>query len=45
MHIYLECRQPLANKNRFYAMHVTKTLFGEWAVIREWGRNGAGRMV
>jgi predicted DNA-binding WGR domain protein len=38
---YLECRDSLRNKQRFYAIHVTKTIFGEWAVIKEWGRIGS----
>lgn len=40
-HAYLECRNPDANKFRFYAIHVTKTIFGDWAIIREWGRIGS----
>ncbi len=27
--------------NRFYKMIITRTLFGEWALIREWGRIGS----
>jgi predicted DNA-binding WGR domain protein len=27
--------------NRFYVVDVTPTLFGEWAVVREWGRRGS----
>jgi predicted DNA-binding WGR domain protein len=27
--------------NRFYVVDVTPTLFGEWAVLREWGRRGS----
>jgi predicted DNA-binding WGR domain protein len=36
-----------ANKNmaRFYKIDVQLTLFGEWAVIREWGRIGSGGTV
>jgi predicted DNA-binding WGR domain protein len=31
---------------RFYTMTVQPTLFGEWALQREWGRIGsAGRLV
>ena len=31
---------------RFYAMTLQQTLFGEWALQREWGRIGsAGRLV
>ena len=38
---YLECRDSLHNKRRFYAIHITQTIFGEWAVIKEWGRIGS----
>jgi predicted DNA-binding WGR domain protein len=27
--------------NRFYIVAVTSTLFGEWVVLREWGRRGS----
>jgi predicted DNA-binding WGR domain protein len=27
--------------HRFYAMHLAPTLFGEWAVVTEWGRIGS----
>ncbi|MEM1364057.1 MAG: WGR domain-containing protein, partial [Pseudomonadota bacterium] len=30
------------NKRRFYALSVQRTLFGEWALVREWGRIGVG---
>ncbi len=29
------------NKHRYYAMTAIPTLFGEWAVMREWGRIGS----
>jgi predicted DNA-binding WGR domain protein len=29
------------NADRFYALEVAPTLFGEWAVLLEWCRNGA----
>lgn len=31
---------PAVNMNRFYAMSIQPTLFGEWAVVRNWGRAG-----
>lgn len=31
---------PEANMARFYALSVQPTLFGEWALVREWGRIG-----
>lgn len=33
---------PAENKRRFYAMRTLPTLFGDWALQREWGRIGAG---
>jgi predicted DNA-binding WGR domain protein len=39
--IYLEKHNPDKNMHRFYAMHVTQTIFGDWALIREWGRIGS----
>ncbi|WP_349431004.1 WGR domain-containing protein (plasmid) [Methylomarinum sp. Ch1-1] len=39
--LYLEKRDPDRNMQRFYAMHVTQTIFGDWALIREWGRIGS----
>ena len=31
---------------RFYVLDIQPTLFGEWALVREWGRIGsAGRLV
>lgn len=38
--IRLERREPARNIQRFYAILVTPTLFGSWAVVREWGRIG-----
>ena len=39
--LYLEKRDPDKNMQRFYAMHITQTIFGDWALIREWGRIGS----
>ena len=33
------------NMRRFYALDVAPTLFGEWALITEWGRIGSFGMV
>jgi predicted DNA-binding WGR domain protein len=33
------------NMRRFYAVDVTRTLFGEWQLVREWGRIGQGDTV
>ena len=36
----LTCIEPERNKRRFYALSVQPTLFGEWVLVREWGRIG-----
>jgi len=36
---------PKVNMARFYKLDVQPTLFGEWAVISEWGRIGQGGTV
>ena len=38
--IHLERREPARNRMWFYIIAVTSTLFGSWALIREWGRIG-----
>ena len=38
---YLERVDPARNMLRFYAVRIALTLFGEWAVVREWGRIGS----
>ncbi len=38
--IRLERRELACNRLRFYAITVTRTLFDQWAVVREWGRIG-----
>ena len=38
--LYLEKRIPARNQKRFYTITVTPTLFGAWALVREWGRIG-----
>ena len=30
-------REPVCNRQRFYAITVTRTLFDQWAIVREWG--------
>ena len=43
--VHLRCIDPERNRRRFYAMSVQRDLFGEWELIREWGRIGrAGRL-
>jgi predicted DNA-binding WGR domain protein len=38
--IYLEKRIPTLNQQRFYRIHIIPTLWGSWAMVREWGRIG-----
>ncbi len=38
--VYLERFDPARNMARFYRVEIRPTLFGEWAVIRQWGRIG-----
>jgi predicted DNA-binding WGR domain protein len=38
---YLTRIDTTRNMNRFYIVAVTPTLFGEWAVLREWVRRGS----
>ena len=41
MIIRLEKIDHAKRQRRFYALSVVPTLFGEWALVREWGRIGA----
>ncbi|MDQ2694580.1 MAG: WGR domain-containing protein [Pseudomonadota bacterium] len=41
MSIYLEKRDPARRQWRFYRIVVCPTLFGPWAMVREWGRIGS----
>lgn len=38
--IVLTRTDPPRRMHRFYVVEVTPTLFGEWQVMREWGRIG-----
>lgn len=40
MIIRLEKVDPKQNQRRYYALSACPTLFGEWSVLREWGRIG-----
>lgn len=40
--VHLRCVDFANNKRRFYALSVQRTLFGEWALVRELGRIGGG---
>jgi predicted DNA-binding WGR domain protein len=37
---YLERIDRTQNMARYYRLSVVETLFGEWAMVREWGRIG-----
>lgn len=37
---YLERIDRAKNMARYYRLTVVETLFGEWAMVREWGRIG-----
>lgn len=43
--VYLVHVRPAENMARFYSMSVQATLFGEWSLVREWGRIGRGGQV
>jgi predicted DNA-binding WGR domain protein len=38
--IYMERIDPAARMRRFYRVTIERTLFGDWALVREWGRIG-----
>ena len=38
--IYLTKRDPAKNLARFYVLDLQPNLFGEWSLVREWGRIG-----
>src|SRR5215471_12670810 len=38
---FLTRTDPTRNINRFYVVQVLPTLFGDWTVLREWGRRGS----
>lgn len=39
--IYLERHDPDKNLHRFYQLHVVPGIFGDWSLVREWGRMGS----
>ena len=44
--MHLRRIDPDLNMARFYSMSVQPNLFGEWSLLREWGRIGsAGQFV
>ena len=32
---------PAKNLHRFYVVQLSPTLFGDWTLLREWGRSGS----
>jgi predicted DNA-binding WGR domain protein len=38
--MYLTRIEPEANRFRYYRMEVVRGLFGDWGLVREWGRVG-----
>ena len=44
-HIYMTRHDPDKNMHRFYQMWVTPGIFGDWSLIREWGRIGSPSTV
>ncbi len=38
--VYLSRIDPAENMNRYYGMHLERNLFGEWCLVRQWGRIG-----
>ncbi|MDH3605291.1 MAG: WGR domain-containing protein [Candidatus Tectomicrobia bacterium] len=38
---YLEKQDATMSPQWFYALSVQPTLFGDWSVVREWGRVGS----
>ena len=43
--VYLRRVDPGRNMRRFYSLAIECTLFGEYALVREWGRLGRGGQV
>lgn len=41
MQVRLEKINPFKRQHRFYALSRGRTLFGEWCLIRKWGRIGS----
>lgn len=43
--IHLQSVDPSRNRARFYSMAVVRDLFGNWMLVKRWGRIGtSGRM-
>jgi predicted DNA-binding WGR domain protein len=39
--VYLERIDQACNMARYYRLSIVETLFGEWVMVREWGRIGS----
>ena len=40
--MYLTRIEPHANRFRYYRIDIVRGLFGDWGLVREWGRVGRG---
>lgn len=38
---FLTCSEPPKNLHRFYVVQLAPTLYGDWALLCEWGRSGS----
>lgn len=43
--LYLRRIEPDRNMSRFYVLAIEPNLFGEFSLVREWGRIGKGGQV
>lgn len=43
--VYLERHDPDKNLHRFYQMFIAPGVFGDWSLVREWGRVGSSGTV
>jgi predicted DNA-binding WGR domain protein len=39
--IYLERHDPDRNMHRFYQIYVVPGIFGDWSLVKKWGRVGS----
>ena len=42
---FLTRTDPARNIDRFYVVEIMPSLFGDWTVLREWGRRGSAGTV
>ena len=43
--MHLTRTEPESNLHRFYRMEIVQGLFGDWSLVREWGRIGRGGQI